>query len=157
MGDGQPSTDGFATDGRAFPDGSRPRGGAMLAEVTKAMVRLHSDYYGRGATKARTEWVGDDMLICVLRDCFTRVERTLIELGEHRSVRETRQVFQDAMRDRFTEAVSEIVGRPVTGFLSQISPEPECVVEIFIFDDRPEEPSHIGDLRAATWDGDGRG
>jgi uncharacterized protein YbcI len=157
MGDGQPRIDGSQTDGRVYGDGTRPRGGPMLAEVTKAMVRLHSDYYGRGATKARTEWVGDDMLICVLRDCFTRVERTLIELGEHRSVRETRQVFQDAMRDRFAEAVSEIVGRPVTGFLSQISPEPECVVEIFMFDAVPDEPSHIGDLRAATWDGDGRG
>jgi uncharacterized protein YbcI len=93
------------------------------------------------------------MLICVLRDCFTRVERTLIELGEHRSVRETRQVFQDAMRDRFTEAVSEIVGRPVTGFLSQVSPEPECVVEIFMFDSTPDAPAEMGDEDAGAWNG----
>lgn len=155
MPDGQSRVDGSVTDGRAFAEGSRPRSGPMLAEVTKAMVRLHSDYYGRGATKARTEWVGEDMLICVLRDCFTRVERTLIELGEHRSVRETRQVFQDAMRDRFTEAVSEIVGRPVTGFLSQISPEPECVVEIFMFDPAPDARAEMGDLHTGTWDGRG--
>ena len=132
-------------------DALRPRGGPMLAEVTKAMVRLHSEYYGRGATKARTEWVGEDMLVCVLRDCFTRVERTLIEYGEQRTVRETRQVFQDAMADRFTSAVQEIVGRPVVGFLSQISPAPEIVVEIFVFDPQEHADGYHG--RGAGADG----
>jgi uncharacterized protein YbcI len=70
----------------------------------------------------------------VLRDCFTRLEHTLIELGRPHTVRETRQVFQDLMRDRFSDVVGKIVGRPVIGFLSQVSTEPECVVEIFMFE-----------------------
>jgi uncharacterized protein YbcI len=153
---GSPSVDGDEAGRRTPEEGEqlRRRSGPMLAEVTKAMVRLHSDHYGRGATKARTEWVGGDMLICVLRDCFTRLERTLIEQGDHRTVRETRQAFHDVMHDRFTKTVEAIVGREVVGLLGQISAEPECAVQIFIFahdaDGGPWTGAHAEE-RAMEW------
>jgi hypothetical protein len=52
-------------------------------------------------------------------------------------------------------AVSEVTGRPVIGFLSQVSPEPECVVEIFMFDSEPDEPAEMNHLRDRTWEGRG--
>jgi len=44
-------------------------------------------------------------IVIFLEDIYTPVERTLIEAGRHEDVRHTRQVFQDAMRDRFAESV----------------------------------------------------
>jgi uncharacterized protein YbcI len=106
-------------------------------------VQLHADYYGRGPTKARSEWIGPDReyLICILLDCFTTVERTLIELGRLQEVRNTRQVFQDAMADRFKRAVEEVTGRRVIGFMSQASPAPEMVTEFFALEPLPAADS----------------
>jgi uncharacterized protein YbcI len=110
--------------------------GRMLAAVSTAMVRLYSELYGRGPTKARTEWIGDrqEMLICVLQDCFTRVERTLVGRGELDAVRHVRRAFQDAVRDEFVNIVESITGRRVVGFLSQVSGEPEVAIEFFMLE-----------------------
>ena len=40
-----------------------------------------------------------------LEDCFTTVEKKMIEEGAFNQVRETRTMFQDWMRPRFTEVV----------------------------------------------------
>jgi uncharacterized protein YbcI len=107
--------------------------GPLLAEVTNAVVQLHSAHYGKGPTRSKS-YLMDDLLICVMRDVLTTVERTLIEAGEHAKVRETRLAFQDAMRDRFTEAVEEIVGRRVLGFTSQVLLEEGVAIEFFVLE-----------------------
>ena len=80
--------------------------------VGNAITRLHRDYYGRGATTTRTMYQRDHVVV-FLEDICTPVERTLIEAGRHEDVRRTRQVFQDAMRERFSQSVEEITGRKV--------------------------------------------
>jgi uncharacterized protein YbcI len=117
------------------PSGSflRVHDGQVLAEISRRIVQLHAEYYGRGPTKARTEWLGPnrDYLICVLLDCFTTVERTLVELGRLAEVRTTRQVFQDAMADKFKALVEQATGRKVIAFMSQANPAPEMAIEFF--------------------------
>jgi uncharacterized protein YbcI len=107
--------------------------GPLLAEVTNAVVHLHRTHYGKGPTRSKS-YLMDDVLICVMRDIFTTVERTLVEAGEEGKVRETRLVFQDAMKDRFTEAVEQITGRRVLGFTSQVLVDPEIAIEVFVLD-----------------------
>ncbi|HEV3229803.1 MAG TPA: Na-translocating system protein MpsC family protein [Solirubrobacteraceae bacterium] len=130
--------------------GDRPKivDGQTLAEVSRRIVQLHAEYYGRGPTKARSEWIGPnrEYLICILTDCFTTVERTLVELGRLQEVRATRQVFQDAMADRFTKLVEEATGRRVVGFMSQASPAPEMVTEFFVLE--PESSASEDDAGA---------
>jgi uncharacterized protein YbcI len=108
----------------------------MLAGISDEMVRLHSELYGRGPTKARTDWVGDrqEMLICVLQDCFTRVERTLVGRGDIDAVRHMRRAFQDAVRDEFIDIVESATGRRVLAFLSQVHGEPEVAIEFFLLE-----------------------
>jgi uncharacterized protein YbcI len=129
--------------------GERPRlaDGQTLAEVSRRIVQLHADYYGRGPTKARSEWIGPnrEYLICILLDCFTTVERTLIELGRLQEVRATRQVFQDAMADRFKGIIEEVTGRRVVGFMSQASPAPEMVTEFFALEPLPPDESGVAE------------
>jgi uncharacterized protein YbcI len=110
-------------------DNSAP--GPMLAEVTNAVVRLHRTHYGKGPTRSKSYLI-DDVLMCVMRDVFTTVERTLIESGEGDKVRETRLAFQDALRDRFCEEVERIIGRRVVGFTTQVLLDQDIGIEVFV-------------------------
>jgi uncharacterized protein YbcI len=107
--------------------------GPLLAEVTNAVVQLHRRHYGKGPTRSKS-YLMDDVLVCVMRNVFTTVERTLVKAGEHARVRETRLAFQDAMRDRFIEAVEGILGRRVIGFTSQVLVEQELAIEVFVLE-----------------------
>jgi uncharacterized protein YbcI len=111
----------------------QPVSGPVLAEVTNAIVRLHSSHYGKGPTRSKSYLMGD-VLLCVMRDVFTTVERTLVEAGEYAMVRETRLAFQGAMKDRFTEAVEEVLGRRVLGLTSQILIDQNVAIEVFVLE-----------------------
>jgi uncharacterized protein YbcI len=91
---------------------------SVLSEISNEMVRLYKEQFGRGPTKARTTWAGDDLLITVLEDTLTAAERTLVKLGEHGRLRETRLFFQYAAVRDFCEPVERITGRKVKGFIS---------------------------------------
>jgi uncharacterized protein YbcI len=99
--------------------------------VGTAISKLHREHYGRGATTTRTIYERDHV-VAFLEDIYTPVERTLIEAGQHDDVKHTRQVFQMAMRERFSDAVEEITGRKVLQFMSQVSFDPDVAAEIFI-------------------------
>ena len=107
--------------------------GPMLAEVTNAIVRLHRQHYGKGPTRSKS-YLLDDVLICVMQDVLTVVERTLAEAGDQDRVRSTRLAFADAMRDRFAAEVERIVGRRVLGFTSQVLVTGDLVIEMFVLE-----------------------
>jgi uncharacterized protein YbcI len=107
--------------------------GPMLAEVTNAIVSLHRQHYGKGPTRSKS-YLMDDVLICVMQDVLTVVERTLAEAGDEDRVRDTRLAFADAMRDRFAEEVERIVGRRVLGFTSQVLVTRSVAIEMFLLE-----------------------
>ncbi len=37
---------------------------SVRAEISREMVRLYKELFGRGPTKARTEFAGSDIVIC---------------------------------------------------------------------------------------------
>jgi uncharacterized protein YbcI len=108
--------------------------GQLAAAVSNAIVGIHSKHYGKGPTKAKTYLV-DDVVITVMQDVFTAVERTLIEHEKGDLVREVRTAFQFTLRDEFTEAIQAIVGREVRGFISQIDCDADIAVEVFLLAD----------------------
>jgi uncharacterized protein YbcI len=117
-----------------------PIDGAVRSAISQAIVRIHADAYGKGATQAKT-YAFDNLIVTVLRDVFTTVERTLIELDRPDTVREVRTTFQTMMRDSFVAAVEELTGRRVESFMSQIDPASGMGVEVFVLvpeDDRPQ-------------------
>ena len=107
--------------------------GKMAAAVSNAISGLHRTHYGRGATRTRTV-MSSDYVICFLEDVYTPVERTLIDAGKFETVRATRNAFQDTMREKFSSAVEEAVGRKVIGFLSQVHVDPDLSIETFILE-----------------------
>jgi uncharacterized protein YbcI len=104
--------------------------GKALLEVTNAIVSLHREHYGRGATRGRTIMQGD-YLVCFLEGIYTKAERTLIEAGKLEEVVRARNAFQFAMEGPFTQAVEQATGRRVTGFLSQVGIDPDIGIEAF--------------------------
>jgi uncharacterized protein YbcI len=113
-----------------MPDAS-PRRGELLTSISNALVRLHKEYYGKGPTKTKT-FIVDDTVVCILRGGFTAVERTLVASGRDDAVREIRHAFQQAMAGPFTAVVEETLGRKVIAYLSQVHPDPEVSVEVFL-------------------------
>lgn len=122
-------------------DGAGERG-KQAAAISNAIVGIHRQYFGRGASRARTV-MGADYVICFLEDIYTPVERTLIEAGRFPAVQETRSAFQDTMREKFSDAVEQVVGRKVVGFLSQVHVDPDLAVETFILESDGDIPATV--------------
>jgi uncharacterized protein YbcI len=122
--------------------------GEVLAKISTGLVQLHSRYYGKGPTKAKTHLV-DDTVISIMRGGFTTVERTLIEQGDVNAVYEIRRSFQTAMEAEFSAIVEEATGRKVIAYMSQIHEDPDLAVEIFVLEptgDAPEADTDAQEL-----------
>jgi uncharacterized protein YbcI len=100
-------------------------------EISKEMVHLYKRLFGRGPDRARTYFVGSDIVLCSLEQSFTSVERSLVEMGEHQRLRETRLFFQHAREDDFRGTVEQITGRRVRGFMSATDTAQDLSCEIF--------------------------
>ena len=113
--------------------GDRPpeREGQLLEEISRRIVQLYKESYGRGPTKARTYWQ-DDVITVVVRGGFTPDERTLREAGRGEAVLEHRVQFHEAMRTRFKDEVEQLTGRRVLTYQSQILFDPDYIVEMFV-------------------------
>jgi uncharacterized protein YbcI len=105
----------------------------FLAEVTRDLVQLHCEYYGKGPTQARS-YMLNDTVISLLKGGFTTVETTLIDEGEADAVHNMRRSFQDAMADRFRAVVERATGRSVIAYMSQIHTDPDIAVELFVLE-----------------------
>lgn len=107
--------------------------GAVLAQISNAIVGILREYYGRGPTKAKT-YLNDDYLLTVTEDLLTTVEETLVERGETELVRTMRLRFQEVVASRFIEAVVEATGRRVVAYHSQVTFDPPLGFEIFVLE-----------------------
>ena len=105
--------------------------GTLRALITNEMVRLHSEYYGRGPTKAKV-YVDSDLVAVVLEETFTPAEKTLIARGESEGIQDIRRRFQRAMADQFRSIVEQATGREVRSFLSETDLDNDISVEIFL-------------------------
>lgn len=107
-------------------------GEELLAAVTDAMVALHKRYHHRAPVSAKTQLLDGDLLAVVMGGVYTEVEKTMIELQRGRVVQETRSAFQEAMQQRFIEAVEQLSGRNVLTFISNHHVGPDLEIELFV-------------------------
>jgi uncharacterized protein YbcI len=105
--------------------------GASCAAHTGVHTLCTNSWFGRGPDRARTYFVGSDIVLCSLEQSFTSVERSLVEMGEHQRLRETRLFFQHAREDDFRGTVEQITGRRVRGFMSATDTAQDLSCEIF--------------------------
>ena len=107
--------------------------GDLVTAISKGMVVLLKEFYGRGPTRAKT-YYEDDLVVCLLRGGYSRVEQTLLEGGRGASVISQRMEFQELMRERFVAVIEEATGRRVIGFMSGNQQDPDIMCEVFILD-----------------------
>ncbi|HYG97408.1 MAG TPA: Na-translocating system protein MpsC family protein [Solirubrobacterales bacterium] len=109
---------------------------SVHAEISREMVRLYKELFGRGPTKARTEFAGADIVICTLENTFTPAERSLADMGEHQRLRDTRMYFQAATSERFREIIERVTGRKVRAFISGLDADVDVCAEIFYLESK---------------------
>ena len=105
----------------------------MLTAVSEGMVALLKEYYGRGPTQAKTYYY-DDLVVCVMRGGFTRVEQTLLDgLAATRRCSEQRAAFQEVTR-RAHHRRSSSTRRAAAcgGFMSGNQQAPDMICEVFV-------------------------
>jgi uncharacterized protein YbcI len=102
-------------------------------EIANVVVALYKEQFGRGPTKARATWCTPDAVVVVLEDTLGPMERSMVRMGEHQRLRETRLMVQHAAMRGFCEPVERITGRKVRSFLSGIDTEVDGLsIETFI-------------------------
>ena len=116
---------------------------SQTAAISREMVRLYKDQFGRGPTRTRTYWCGDDMISTVLYDTLTPAETNLLKLGEHQRLRDMRMFFQYATVRGFCEPVERITGRRVKAFISGMDTGDEgvCMETFILHPAGSDEPS----------------
>ena len=112
-------------------DTQNAQAASPLAAVSNALVTLHKQQFGRGPTRARSDYAGKDTLVCVMEDALLPAERSMVELGEAHRVQESRLYFQNATAQRFIAVVEEITGRKVWSFASATDAVNAVVTEIY--------------------------
>jgi len=105
--------------------------GEVLTAISDGMVALLKEFYGRGPTRTKS-YYADDLVVCVLRGGFSRVEQTLLDGGRGEAVIQQRMEFQEVMRQRFEEVIESATGRRVIGFMSGNQQHPDMMCEVFI-------------------------
>jgi uncharacterized protein YbcI len=105
--------------------------GDILTAISDGIVGLLKEYYGRGPTQAKS-YFQDDLVVCVLRGGYSRVEQTLRDGGRGEAVIQQRMEFQEVMRARFEQVIEAATGRKVIGFMSGNQQDPDLMCEVFI-------------------------
>jgi uncharacterized protein YbcI len=125
------------TSGPADPEGpgegrEPPSADQVRDEVSREILRIHEESYGKGASNAHT-YIGEDFVVVILDDLeLLPNEKFLIEHGRHETVIQVRTQYQHAIRASFSAAIERATGRRVMGFASTTSvDEPGFAAEVF--------------------------
>jgi uncharacterized protein YbcI len=107
-------------------------GDELLIALSDAMVAFHERYFDRGAVASKALLLGEELLVCVLADVYSDVEKAMIDVQDTTVLQETRSPFQEEMQHRFIATVERLSGRGVQAFISNSHVDPDVEVELFM-------------------------
>ena len=111
----------------------------VLRNVSRAIVELYKEQFGRGPETVSSRFAGPDALITLLGNSLTPVERTMRDMGEGQRLRDIRTMCQHATEAKFRAIVEEMTGRRVVAFMSGIDVAQDVSCEVFTL--APEAPN----------------
>lgn len=122
------------------PGEEQPGHGSRMAAISRRIVALLKEHYGKGPMRARTYHV-EDLVVVLLYGGYTPVEKTLLEDGRSKAVMDQRAAFQEVMRPRFKQVIEQEMDRRVQAFMSTNHHDPNINAELFVLapegSDRP--------------------
>jgi uncharacterized protein YbcI len=104
---------------------------SVLADISREMVRLYKEQFGRGPTRARSDFAGADLIVCTLEDTLTPAEKRMAEMGDHQRLRDLRLYFQHVSEEQFCEIIERVLGRKVRAFISGMDTGKDVAAELF--------------------------
>jgi len=107
--------------------------GELNAAITRAVVRVQSQYLGRGPTRAQTFYRGP-VVVTVMENAMTKAEQSLVADGEIDTVLGMRQKFQRTMRADLVSEIERLTDRKVVAFMSGNHVDPDLAAELFVLD-----------------------
>ena len=116
----------------------KAHGGQLASAISNRVVRVLSDYTGRGPTRART-FLHDDLITVLVQDTLTKGERSLVQDGKSELVMTVRKEFQETMEKELVAGVQELTGREVVAFFSANHIDPDAALESFLMAPRAED------------------
>jgi uncharacterized protein YbcI len=121
----------YARSGDA-PGDARAQLGAAISDAMVALVR---EAVGRGPTRART-FIHEDVILCLLEETMTPLERTLQEQDHDDALRDIRERLHTAMAPQASQQVEALTGRTVTATLADHHRRPDAGVLVFLLEPR---------------------
>jgi uncharacterized protein YbcI len=115
-------------------DAGQASGGETLGDISTALVRLMKEAGGKGPTKTKSHWAGDDALLVLMGGGYTAAEETIYRGGRGMNVRDSRHAFHDVIEQRMRDVVTDTTGREVVAFISASHQDPDLTVLIFVLD-----------------------
>jgi uncharacterized protein YbcI len=128
------------TDGTGVAHTQHGAAGELNAEVARAVVRIYRSVRGRGPTKAHATFRAD-VIVVVLEDVTTPVERSLIAGGRANEALAVRRSLHAMMRAPLAQAIAELTGARVRTVLGDSDADPDIAAEVFILDQHVD-PHH---------------
>jgi uncharacterized protein YbcI len=103
----------------------------VLRDISRGMVQLYREQFGRGPESVTTHYGGPDTIVSLLGNSLTPVERTMRGMGEEQRLRDIRTMFQHATEPKFRAVVEQATGRRVVAFMSGIDIAHDISCEVF--------------------------
>jgi len=97
-------------------------------------VSLFKKHYGRGPAAAKAWLLDDEYVFIALEEGLTRGEETLLAAGKEEEIRRFRLEYEGTVADEARQLVSEITGKKVVDYHSQIVFHPVRSFEIFVLE-----------------------
>jgi uncharacterized protein YbcI len=113
--------------------GEQLTGGPLNRAVASGIVRLQSDFVGRGPSRAHAFHSGN-VFVVMMEDAMTVAEQSLVAGGHNASVLGTRALYQDAMGRDLSDVVERLTGCKVDAFMSANHIGPDLACECFVLD-----------------------
>ena len=101
------------------------------------MVKLHKEQMRPGTAPRAIALRRARQLVCTLENSLLPAERTMVAMGEHQRVRETRMFLQVASQQQFIDAIEALV--PARSERSPAPPDPAHGVVFEVFSFEPQE------------------
>jgi uncharacterized protein YbcI len=110
-----------------------PTGSSIQLEIANAVVRANKELFGRGPTKARVI-LQSDVVICVMGNCLTTAERTLVQNGRREAVALLRHEMHTVACPTLARIVERVTGRRVVACTAGMDLDADEQVSTFRLD-----------------------
>jgi len=114
-----------------LPGDREPPAGTALMGVTNAVVNALRVHAGKGPTRAKTHYRGDDVVAVVVDDWMTPAERTLLKLGREGLVVESRRSLHSLLADSVRDQLRALTDRSVVATRHELDLETDHAIVIF--------------------------